>query len=184
MTKSSTVYLGDPYFATTTAQVSSGATTLPLSDVSEFLPTGKALVSGLTISYTGISGLNLTGVTGITKSLAAQTQVVPDKNWLVRSQLLLYPAGGDAPTLSVSLGQGSVGRWNQVPPRSAHINFARAGGSQSQASVGRGPELWGPRSAGVDCAALLSGRRLEVSSGSPGRQVFSCSVLPGSAECE
>ena len=63
----------------------------------------------MTISYTGISGLTLTGVTGVTGTIAVDTVIVPHKQWAVRSQVTLVPSGADTSTIGVALSSGGGG---------------------------------------------------------------------------
>ena len=98
-----TVYLGDPYTSELLQAAAIGAATLYLSDASEFLPAGQAKVGTQTVSYTGISGYNLTGVTGLTVAQVVGTVVTPLKNWVSRSQISVVPAGADSTAMQVSL---------------------------------------------------------------------------------
>lgn len=115
ITKSSTVYLGDSYSATLTEAAAAGATALNLDDVTEFLSSGQARVNGLTIAYTGISGLTLTGVTGVTAAIPNNTTITPAKQWVATSQVLVFAQGADASTLGVSLGQGGEFTFPSMP---------------------------------------------------------------------
>ena len=108
--KTGTVYLGDPYSALITEPASIGAVTLHLSNVNEFLASGSAIVGtgggAQTIAYTGISGLTLTGVTGVGTAITASTVVVPSKQWSSRSNITVYSVGPDTSTINVGVGQG------------------------------------------------------------------------------
>ena len=102
------MYLGDPYAAALTQAAAIGATVLSLDNTLEFLPSGSAVIDGQTVQYTAISGLTLTGVTGVTAAIIAGAQVVPAKQWTSFSQVVAYAAGLDASVLGVSLGQGGA----------------------------------------------------------------------------
>jgi hypothetical protein len=115
ITKSSTVYLGDPYSSTITLAAAAGATTLDLDDVSEFLPSGQANVEGMTVSYTAISGLTLTGVTGVTATIPLSSTITPAKQWIAGSQVVVFPQGLDTSTLRISLGQNNVFGFPSMP---------------------------------------------------------------------
>src|ERR1039458_1374906 len=65
MTKSTTVYLGDPYQTFLSLPAAIAATTLTVDDVSEFLAAGSASVGTQTVTYTSIVGNQLSGVTGL-----------------------------------------------------------------------------------------------------------------------
>jgi hypothetical protein len=108
-TKYSTVYLGDPYNTTLTAVANSGDTTVSLADVSEFLAAGTATIGTQTITYTGITGFELTGVSGITSTATVGTVVTPIEQW-EDDPITIYPEGSEALVLNVSLrltGQSS-----------------------------------------------------------------------------
>lgn len=115
ITKSSTVYLGDPFSSTLTQAAAANSTTLDLDDVNEFLPSGQASVNGLTISYTAISGLTLTGVTGVTAAIPVGSAITPAKQWVSESQVVVFAQGSDTSTLGVSLGQGGVFGFPSMP---------------------------------------------------------------------
>jgi len=105
--KASTVYLGDPYSALVMTAASISASSLVLDDTSEFLPSGSAVVTDLagtqTVSYTGITDLTLTGVTGVTAAIQVNSKIIPNKHWVARSQVSITPAGADLSTLGVSV---------------------------------------------------------------------------------
>lgn len=102
-TKTTTVYLGDPYSTVLADAASSGAVSIDVDDTSEFLPAGEALVGTQTISYTAISGTSLTGVTGLIANATIGTTVRPLKNWISNGSIVLYSSGNDKNTLQISI---------------------------------------------------------------------------------
>ncbi len=104
--KTGTVYLGDPYSALLTEPASIGAVTLHLSNVNEFLDSGSAVVDAQTISYTGVSGLTLTGVTGVVSDITTNSVIVPSKQWSSRSNITVYSSGPDTSVIRVGVGEG------------------------------------------------------------------------------
>ncbi len=113
-TKYGTIYLGDPYSAALLDAAGPGATSLVLSDVNEFLPSGSALVGSQTVTYTGISGLSLTGVSGLSSPAALGTKVVPLVQWDSSSNINIYPFGLDAASLSISLRLNGAPSFNPI----------------------------------------------------------------------
>jgi len=61
--------------ATTTAQVVSGAATIPVASTTGFNTTGKAFIGGSEFSYTGVTSTSFTGVTGVTQTFPTGTTV-------------------------------------------------------------------------------------------------------------
>jgi hypothetical protein len=82
------------------AQIISGATTIPVVDGKVFETTGGELIIGSdAVSYTGVSGNTLTGVTGVTQTHAIDTYVfsgsvnkgVPRYYTVIDGDLFIYP---------------------------------------------------------------------------------------------
>lgn len=64
--------------ARTAAVVPTGATTIPVTDGTRYAPTGGFLrAAGMDLSYTGVVGHTLTGVTGVTSDLPINVDVLP-----------------------------------------------------------------------------------------------------------
>ena len=103
MTKSTTVYLGDPYQTFLSLPAAIAATTLTVDDVSEFLAAGKASVGTQTVTYTSIVDNQLSGVTGLTAAATAGTVVRPMKTWVGGPQNVIYSSGGDLATVNVAM---------------------------------------------------------------------------------
>jgi len=104
MTKSTTVYLGDPYSTFLALPAASAATTLTLDDTSEFLASGNALVGSQTVTYTAVVANQLTGVTGLALAATVGTVVRPLKTWVPSgSQTVIYSGGADAAAVQVAM---------------------------------------------------------------------------------
>lgn len=110
--KTTTVYLGDPYstFLATAADI--GATSLALDDTTEFLAAGSATVGSQTISYTGVSAGALTGVSGLSAAATIGTVVQPLKMWIGTGQNVFYSQGNDKNTLRISMRPSGFGTFN------------------------------------------------------------------------
>jgi hypothetical protein len=107
-TKSSVLYLGDPYTAKVTSGALIGASTLVVDQTFEFLASGHAVVSGQTIAYTGITSTSLTGVTGITTAISIGAVVQPSKVWNTAGHVTITPSGADLGNgIQVSLNNGT-----------------------------------------------------------------------------
>jgi hypothetical protein len=111
-TKTTTVYVGDPYSTFLADAASIGATSIALDDTTEFLPTGQATVGVQTISYTGISAGALTGVTGLAAAATVGSKVQPLKMWIGTGQNVFYSQGADKDTLRISMRPSGSGPFN------------------------------------------------------------------------
>src|ERR1035441_1260213 len=95
MTKSTTVYLGDPYQTFLSLPAAIAATTLTVDDVSEFLAACSASVGPQTFTYPSIVGNQLSGVTGLIAAATAGTVVRPMKTWVGGPQNVISAGGVD-----------------------------------------------------------------------------------------
>jgi hypothetical protein len=95
-TKIVSLWLGDAYSAKLTAAASIGATTLTLDQTDEFMPSGTALVNGLTVIYTGKTTTTLTGVTGVTSALVSGLVITPNTKWILSGNLSIVPISNDS----------------------------------------------------------------------------------------
>jgi hypothetical protein len=107
-TKTSTLYLGDPYTATVTSTATAGASTINVDQTFEFLASGHAVFGSQNITYTGVTATSLTGVTGITSTINPGDKIRPNKVWNTSGQVTFVPAGADLGNgILVSLNNGA-----------------------------------------------------------------------------
>lgn len=143
--KATTLWLGDPYYATVTAVAAIGASTITLDQTSEFLSAGSATVNGVVVSYTGTTATTLTGVSGVTAGIPIGAVIVPRKKYVANSNLQVFADGilSSDLTLSFALVDDSFG----FPGMPLILGFssiltgvANAYGFQVQANFAPGPE--------------------------------------------
>ena len=101
--RTSSLWLADPYTAQIAEAAAIGANLLTLDQTFEFLPAGTVLVNGTILTYTGKTPTTLTGVTGITASILAETVAVPRKVYIGTGNLTIGVAGADLGNVRVSL---------------------------------------------------------------------------------
>jgi hypothetical protein len=107
-TKTSTLYLGDPYTATVTSTATAGASTINVDQTFEFLASGHAVFGSQNITYTGVTATSLTGVTGVTATINPGDKIRPNKIWNTSGQVTFVPAGADLGNgILVSLNNGA-----------------------------------------------------------------------------
>jgi hypothetical protein len=111
-TKTTTVYLGDPYATVLANPATAGAATLTVDDTSEFLASGSAAVGTQTVTYTGLTSTTLTGVTGLAANATAGTVVRPLKKWFGTQPIVLYSAGTDKNTLNIAMREHGAATFN------------------------------------------------------------------------
>lgn len=112
--RTTSLWLGDAYTATFTAQAATGATSVTLDQTSEFPASGSATYGNTTITYTGKTSTSLTGIPAngagsIPDTISIGTKIFPVKSYAASGNVSIVPSGSD-------LGQGikvSVKRPNQ-----------------------------------------------------------------------
>ena len=119
-TKTSQLYLGDPYFSLCTVHANPGDGTLNLADTSEFMTAAQiagtsggvaTAVSGTnTFTYTGKTQSTLTGVVGITADIFVDDQVRPDYIYsgIGGANLEAYSAGTDILNYGIRIALGAT----------------------------------------------------------------------------
>jgi len=111
-TKTTQLWLGDPYFATVTHLVNPGDTSITLADTSEFLSgggTAQDVLNNIFI-YTGKTQNQLIGVSGVSASISIGGQVFPIASYGNElSNIQIFPYGPDLQKgVQVALGVSSV----------------------------------------------------------------------------
>jgi hypothetical protein len=96
----SSVWLGDPYTATVTAQAAIGATTLTLDQTFEFPTSGSAVIGAQTITFTGKTGTSLTGIPAngvgsITSIITVGSLARPKIFYVAGGNITIIPSGLD-----------------------------------------------------------------------------------------
>lgn len=118
--KTSQLWLGDPYTSECATQANSGANTLDLTDTSEFLTAseiagtsggvGTAISGSQVFTYTGKSQSALTGVSGITSTIHVGDIVKPKITYhgVNGANISIFPTGSDLLNFGIKVAVGST----------------------------------------------------------------------------
>lgn len=106
-TKTSQLWLGDPYASQASAQALIGATAISLNDTSGFLSAGGTAISGIqTFTYTGKSQSQLTGVAGLTANINVNATVRPSLIYKCSGNIEVSPTGSDLANYNLKVSVG------------------------------------------------------------------------------
>jgi hypothetical protein len=118
--RTSQLWIGDPYVSTCAVQANPGSNSIALTDTGEFLTNAQiAATSGLValaksgsqiFTYTGKTQSSLTGVSGITSSILVGDIVKPDVIYfgVNGSNLEAFPSGSDINNFGIRISIGST----------------------------------------------------------------------------
>lgn len=118
--KTSQLYLGDPYISHATAVANPGATSVLLSDTSGFLTAtqiaatsdgvGTAVSGGQTFTYTGKTQNSLTGVLGIIVEIPVDQVVYPSLIYygIGGMNITMFSSGPDLQNYNIQISMGST----------------------------------------------------------------------------
>jgi hypothetical protein len=115
--RTSALWLGDPYSSKVTAQASAGATSLSLDQTFEFPTYGTVTVNAQTLTYTGktissLTGIPASGTGSIASTIAIGSIVVPSLTYIANSVIRVDSAGSDLDQTQIQLKRSNQGSYN------------------------------------------------------------------------